>query len=432
MHFEYETYKLKNGMQVVLIPSKTTYSTTISAFVKSGSALETPKNQGISHFVEHMSLGATETWPTKRIFNEVIEFNGARYNGSTSKEYLRYYINIPYNKIAFGIQFIQEALYKAQFSDEIVEQERTIILDEISKYRDSIDYLNSEYIWNELFETKKGYTNDIAGTEDTVKNFSTKALKKFYTNAHSPNKVLLSVIGNFNPKNAKALINEYFRDIPKTDEIKELPEEKIKNGQIKVQPNKKTDLILTTVLTKGPSDKELSLRTDLCRYIIGSALAGPMSSRLKRRLRDKEGLLYHIGTYDSIYQKFGIQGIHYEIAPKNFEASLRILFEELKKFYEKGMRKEELEHYKEFLINRNLVQYDEIHSYGGLIRSQIFRNKKVNTLEQINHIIKDITLDEANKIIKSSLNFNDVNVVAFGKTNSKTHDIIESILRYNR
>ena len=118
MNLDYEFYKLNNGLSVVLIPVENTNSVNIHALVKTGSALENIKTQGLTHVVEHMALTCTESWPSKEALNTQTEFLGASLNGSTGKESLDYYVTLPYTQIEFGIKVIYEVLYKSLITEK--------------------------------------------------------------------------------------------------------------------------------------------------------------------------------------------------------------------------------------------------------------------------------------------------------------------------
>jgi len=164
-------------------------------------------------------------------------------------------------------------------------------------------------------------------------------------------------------------------------------------------------------------------------HLVKVVLSGPLSSRLVRRLRDEEGLLYGIYASTLIYDTFGAIVIDYETLPQIYEKSLKIVLEELKKFAAEGITSEELSHYKEYLINRNLVKYDTFHSYANLYLYPIFYGDTVMSLEEINREIKNVTLKEINQYIKKYFKMDEIDIVAYGKVDDKTQGVIEDAVK---
>lgn len=414
MKQKYEVFSLPNGMEVLLIPNENLYSVTISALTKWGCSLETKETQGISHFVEHVALTATEKWPDKYKLNELIEFNGATYNASTSKLRINYFINVPFNKLEFGIEFIYQALYKALFSEEIIEQERKIILDEISKSEDDISSRVWTFISNELSEKKTNFIYPIIGTSDTVKKFTQEELKEAYKKLHSPNKVLLCLAGNFKIDEAKKLVEKFFEQERAIDELQSPETDLISKSKTLRKNDKKTDLVITDLIFPVPGIMDISEEEDVIGDLVIKALSGPMSSRLNKRLREKENLLYSIGSYYHAHLTFGLLGITFEIPPQFQTKAQDIALEEIEKLIDSGLTADELTHYKEYSLNRDMIAYDRFNAIANEIRAKVFFGKKFWDIDKLQDFYSKLELEEVNKFIKQHLNMSDINKVAYG------------------
>jgi len=429
MKVEYETYTMANGMRVLLIPSNSTYSITVSAKVRSGATFENVVNNGLSHFIEHLSLTATEKWPTKKELNTITEFSGANSNASTSYDSMNYYINIPYKKLAFGIEYIQQILYFATFEDKIIEQERTVILNEISQYKDSVNYQGYRYAIEKFLDKNSSYTKEILGSESNIKNATKKNLLKHYKAIHDPSRILITVVGKFKKEKAIEFINKYFEQIEsKNNEEIKYPKSEILNNTISTKKDKKTNLVQTYLLFQSEGYKTLSNKESIGLNLLLKILSGPMGSRLMSRLRDEEGLLYGIYAENISYNKLGANYVYFDIPADLHEKALKIVIEEIVKFYEKGITQEELIHYKEYATNRNLVHYDNIHSYSNLISGQIFIDEPIQTIEEINNTIKNFDIKYINKLIKKHLNIHEMSCIAYGDVKPDTEDAIKKII----
>ncbi len=431
MEIHYELYTLKNGARILLIPSDSVNSFNITGQFKSGSALENEQNQGLTHFVEHMALTCTEKWPSKEKLSEIVEFNGGSINGATAQEYLKYYITLPKTKFDFGMEYINQVLYHAKFVDENIETERTVILDELSKYEDNVYYKAGEYIKQNLMSKKSAYVFDEGGTIETVSKFTKDDLWNQYKHAHSPNRLLLSIVGNFDVKEARKKIAELYEDIPNTSEPENYPEEKLKSALILSEKNKKTDLAICDLLMNYESIPNVSFEEYTLSQFACMVLAGPQTSRLNKRLREKEGLLYNISCDSSSRIPFGSFNIGFDVKPQLFEKTFNILNEELMKFYEDGVTQKELEHYKEYLNNRFMVRFDDIYAYAGLIRTPVFYEEygqEVKTLEEVIDRVKSIELKDINEFIKRFFDPKKASAFAYGAVNDEMQEMMKKVL----
>lgn len=427
MKTDYILYTLDNKMKVLLFPTDTTNSVTVHALLDSGAALENKKTQGLTHLVEHMALTCTESWPTKQILNTEIEYVGGSFNGSTGKEALDYYVTLPYTKIEFGIKVIYEVLYKALISEKNLKTEKTVIIDEISKYTDDVIHVNGDFIDEKIFESENAYSYDIAGTKETVESFTLEQVKEHYKFSHSPQKVLLSIVGNFKVEEVKKLIDETFGTVQYEEKELEYIKPKTNKQLTETRANKKTDLINIDLIFPYKGLRETEFRETLITALIRNILAGPSTSRLKKRLREEEGLLYGITMGEWVNYKFGYTYINYEIEPRNFEKALTILKEELTKFLKEGATQKEIGHYKEYITNKWLLKYDDPKSYARLIKYPIFYKIPVKDLDEMIAELKSITKDEIDSMAKKLINLNEANYFAFGNVQDKTKEFMLKI-----
>src|ERR1700704_3235503 len=83
---------LPNGLRLITIPMPSFESATVMVMVGAGSRYETEKNNGISHFLEHMAFKGTTKRPTAQDIASLIDGIGGEFNAFTSKEITGYYV----------------------------------------------------------------------------------------------------------------------------------------------------------------------------------------------------------------------------------------------------------------------------------------------------------------------------------------------------
>ena len=92
MSNSFEKITLENGLRVILSPLPAVKSVTAIVLCGAGSRYETPRTNGISHFLEHMFFKGTKKRPTALEISHAIDAIGAEFNAFTDREYTGYYI----------------------------------------------------------------------------------------------------------------------------------------------------------------------------------------------------------------------------------------------------------------------------------------------------------------------------------------------------
>src|SRR6185436_19086524 len=82
---------LKNGLRLVTVPMKDNPTVTVLVLVEAGSKYETKKENGISHFLEHLCFKGTTKRPSALHITRELDSIGAQYNAFTSHEFTGYF-----------------------------------------------------------------------------------------------------------------------------------------------------------------------------------------------------------------------------------------------------------------------------------------------------------------------------------------------------
>lgn len=94
LNVEYEKYKLKNGLEVILHQDNTFPLLAVNIWYKVGSANEVKGKTGIAHLFEHMMFQGSQNVPKEMHFRYIQEAGGSL-NGSTSFDRTNYYEKVP-------------------------------------------------------------------------------------------------------------------------------------------------------------------------------------------------------------------------------------------------------------------------------------------------------------------------------------------------
>ncbi len=184
-----------NNLKVYFIQSPNSTTNTVQFWFRAGSSLETGKDKGIAHFLEHMFFKGTKKRPGAKIAHEVESFGG-EINAFTSFDYTCYYINSPKDQLKKTTEILMDMVSNPLFSNDELIPERGVVFEEYRRSIDNPHHYNFHQIQKNSFSAS--YSHPILGNEKTIKSFQRKQLldfrKKFYNTSNSA----LFIAGNFN------------------------------------------------------------------------------------------------------------------------------------------------------------------------------------------------------------------------------------------
>lgn len=209
MNFEPKLYKLSNGLTVILDPMDTASTRVVVAF-DTGSRDEKPSEYGITHFCEHILCKGTKRFQNYNEINDYIGDNSGVWNACTSNNRLQFYGRIYSDNAPILLDVFSDMLQNSSFDEAIIENEKTVILDELRRKQDNINCKIQEVINNNIFDGKYP-TFRTLGTEENIKSFNRKQLKMFIGRRLSAKNCVICVSGKIDDEEAllKDIENKY-------------------------------------------------------------------------------------------------------------------------------------------------------------------------------------------------------------------------------
>ncbi len=132
---DYEVYTLKNGIRVIHNRITSTKIVHCGIMLDIGSRDETPTNQGIAHFWEHMAFKGTRKRKAFHILNR-LESLGGELNAYTDKEKILFYASLRAEYFERAVDLLTDITFDSVFPASQIERERNVILEEMSMYFD--------------------------------------------------------------------------------------------------------------------------------------------------------------------------------------------------------------------------------------------------------------------------------------------------------
>ena len=312
---------LENGLRVVTqnMPSLETVSMGLWNFVGGRDELE--NINGVAHLLEHMAFKGTSTKSALQIA-ETIEDVGGDINAYTSKEITAYYVKLIAEDLPLGIDILTDILQNSSFTEDELNRERGVILQEIGMYLDTPDDMIFDY-WQEKAYPNQPMGRSILGKTDIIKNITRDQVKDFMMSHYNPNKMIVSAAGKINHE-------EFVEQITKA--CVNLPVGKTNNRQLSKyvsgEYREKKDLEQIHLLL-GFEGIDYHHEDYYSLLVYSSLLGGGMSSRLFQEIREKRGLVYGISSFSSSYTDTGMFGIYAGTGETQIEELIPVLCDEL-------------------------------------------------------------------------------------------------------
>lgn len=217
----YQEYKLKNGLTVVMHQDKSTPIVAVNLFYHVGSKNETPGRTGFAHLFEHMMFQGSKNYSSDYL--SAIDDMGGDVNGTTNEDRTYYYEVVPSN-------FLERTLYLEAdrmgnlleaMTQEKLDNQRDVVKNERRLRVDNVPYGTSfERIGAMMFPEGHPYHWSVIGSMADLSAASLEDVKSFFRTYYVPNNAVLVIAGDYDEKQTKTWIEKYFGSIAKGADIK--------------------------------------------------------------------------------------------------------------------------------------------------------------------------------------------------------------------
>jgi predicted Zn-dependent peptidase len=212
-----DTYRLPNGLFVTLSEDHSTPIVAVNLWYHVGSANEREGRTGFAHLFEHMLFQGSEHVGANEHF-ELIQRAGGTLNGSTWLDRTNYFETVPSNQLAVALWLEADrmgALLPAMTQAKL-DTQRDVVMNE---RRWSVDNQPYGTWWERLpalaFPASHPFHHSLIGSFEDLTAASLDDIEQFFRTFYTPDNAVLTIAGDFDPAEARALVRQYFADIPR-------------------------------------------------------------------------------------------------------------------------------------------------------------------------------------------------------------------------
>lgn len=366
--------KLANGFQYFILRNTEPKDRVLFYLAnKVGSILETDKQQGLAHFLEHMNFNGTTHFPKNALVDYLqkagIRF-GADLNAYTGFEETVYQLPLPTSDpelLEQGLLIMRDWAAGALLEDEEIDQERGVILEE-KRQRGGLSHRLQEKTFPMLTNHSRYAYRMPIGTEEVLKNFKYKEIRQFHKDWYRPELQALIVVGDINVAAMEEKIVAQFSGLKNPKRAPKLENYPIpltgKNQFLAFTDDEVTQTSLQilykqeAVKTEHVSDYKRSLAKDIFIQLA--------NTRLSEKTRDaKTSYLAASLSSGKIVSNLESSGIQIMPKPDSLQASIHSVYSVLKQIRQQGFTASEISRVKtdyRTSMDRNLKEYDKTSS----------------------------------------------------------------------
>lgn len=344
-NIEFESYKLDNGLQVILHRDPAATQVAVNLWYHVGSGDEEPGKSGFAHLFEHMMFQGSKHTGTDVHFPILEELGADDVNGTTNTDRTNYFEVVPREHLETALWlesdrmgYLLDSLTEASFRNQV-----DVVRNERRQRYDNAPYGRARFeIAKLLYPEGHPYRYLTIGLHEDLDKASLEDVRAFFRRWYVPSNATLVLAGSFDIAQAKALVQKWFGSFPKTvqPERRPVPAVKVAETQKVEVPDPFAKLIQEDWVWTAPGElQEGSFELGALAEVLGASGWG----RLYKRLVVKEPLCAVVAAYHDARQDTGEFHVIARLKPGADRARVEaVIKEEVQRLIDAPVSAEEL------------------------------------------------------------------------------------------
>ena len=390
-----EMTTLANGVRVITEAMPHVRSVSVGIWIGAGSRRETPEQNGISHFIEHMLFKGTTSRSAEDIARAV-DALGGNLDAFTAKELVCFNTKVLDQHLSQAFEVLADLVLNPMFREEDIEKEKGVILEEIKMEADSPDYLVHE-IFSSNFWKDHPLGKPILGTPQSVRRFDSTMIRDFYRSVYSPANMVVTAAGHLTHEGLTALVQQYFDSLPPGPSA---PYDLQPSTHARIALRNKKSLEQVHLCLGVPS-YPLPHEERFACYVLNTLLGGGMSSRLFQNIRERQGLAYAVFSELNPYRDTGCLSIYAGTSVESARQVVESITTEFRQLKGDRVGDEELRRAKDHLKGSLMLGLESTASRMSNLARQEMYFGRFFTLDELVESIEAVSAEDVRRIAQT-------------------------------
>ena len=401
---------LENGLRIVLVRQSSSLAASVLILVEAGSEYEKKRNNGISHFLEHMMFKGTAHRPKPGMIAEELAGLGAQSNAFTGKEYTGYWAKAEARKLPKILEIVSDLYLNPLFDPAEIEKERGVIIEEMNMYEDTPARRVGD-LFDRLLYGDQPAGWDVSGEKEIIRAIGRQDFANYRKERYVAHGTVVVVAGKFNEQTVVLDIKIMFGKLPRKHAS---PKSKTKERQSRPQVHVKFKESGQTHLILGFRAYTIFDERRFALEVLADVLGGGMSSRLFKRVREELGAAYYIDADTDLSLDHGSFAIGAGVDHGKIQVVIEAVLAECLRLREELVPEAELQRTKDHMAGGMILGLETSDALASYYGGQEILRKKFLPPEKILDRIKAITAEDVRAVARDIFKDKGLNLAIIG------------------
>lgn len=406
---------LKNGLRILLVPQPENLAATVLILVRAGSEYEIKKQNGVSHFLEHLMFKGTTDRPVPGMIAHELTALGAQFNAFTGAEYTGYYAKAQAEKLPKILEIVSDLYLNPLFDEAEIEKERGVIIQELNMYEDDLP-ARAQRIFDRLVYGDQPAGWDVGGEKPIIKKLARADFVAYRNQRYVMPGTVVVIAGKFGAAATTAQIKKYFSLLPHRiapAKKKTVERQSVPKLMLHFKESDQAHLVLGFRAFDMFDERRYALR------VLADLLGGGMSSRLFTRIREKMGAAYYIGASADQSLDHGLLSISAGADHRRAGEVISAILEECRTIRNNAVPEKELQKTKDHIIGGLILGLETSDDLASFYGGQEVLTGKVLSPATLTDRIKKVTAQDVQGVAKAILRDKGLNLAMVGPYKSQ-------------
>ena len=313
---------LENGIRVVTKSLPAVRSIAMGVLIDAGIADEPEHKNGLAHMAEHLMFRGTSNRDFMQIAR-LMDEAGGQMGGFITRDYTCYTATVLDHYRTYALELLGDILLNSIFSETALEREKNTIVSEIESGLDlpdqRADMLLKAHIWDGHYLGKS-----INGQPKVVRELTREDIIYFVHSQYLPDRIIIAAAGSVDHQDFVSQVRDSFWRMMGQCGPRQSALPKFYSG-VTLEHVPFSQVYFSIGFRAYP----YAHPDRYAVHIFNKILGGGISSRLFRRIREEQGLLYDIQSEYQAYRDDGLITVEGSTAPEYFPEVMKLMLTEI-------------------------------------------------------------------------------------------------------
>ncbi len=359
--------ELENGLKIFLYEKHTLPLLNLVFAVNLGTKDESDETSGLVHILEHYILFRGTEFRSGSEISRDTRRHGAYFNAHTSLDLATFEMSLPSEYADFALRNQKEILFNLKLSQKELDEEKKVILEELSQIEDDPIKYATSLVYQNLFKDHP-YQKPTFGKKEIIEASTVEQVEEFYRKFFVPNNFTLAIVGDFKIEEMEGKVKDIFGDLEKK-EIASVKYEKARIPEKTVEIEQEMD-VNQAYLVIGMLGPDFNHPDQYSMNIITEILGRGLNPMMTYRLRGRRKLVHSVSMGYSAHKYGGAIFIYITLEPKNVNFAKREAIKFLKDTRSLDYSK------KDFIGEAQIYAFDYLESAKNQIKFKFHRSQE--------------------------------------------------------